>query len=289
MTVTTCSAPWPQPVALRTGTGFRMTLATPDGRLTLPGIGVYKAHGERVRVVAGPRSLRLTPEHRRTGVTLRPPYVHATGSGWHGLRPLPGSNALLDDLDPRRAGPWTPPPRPPASIPGSAAAGRRRAGVWAARWHAALTLLAVADPDRHSEVTVLVRSLVPLAESPDGTRSATLGSAPWAVLTQVPDNAEGLASVLVHETQHSKLAVLADLTPLQQNGGDAVHRIAWRAGPRPVSAVLQGTYAHLALADLWHRIAAPQRRNPCCSYRGPRSPRGLPRTSRRGPGGAPWF
>ncbi|MGH3312231.1 MAG: hypothetical protein ACRDP3_16860, partial [Streptomyces sp.] len=104
-------------VALRTGVSFRITLPAPGGRLTLPGIGVYAthathagtethatsacpaAHAARVRVVAGPRSLRLTPEHRRTGIELRPPYGHATGAGWHGLRPLPGSPAVLDDLD----------------------------------------------------------------------------------------------------------------------------------------------------------------------------------------------
>jgi HEXXH motif-containing protein len=242
-------------VALRTGTGFRMTLRTVDGRLTLPGIGVYKAHADRVRVVAGPRSLRLTPEHRCTGVTLLPPYVQATRSGWHGLRPLPGGKALLDDIDPRLAEPGQV-LRSAPSLTGGVAAGSRQTRLWTARWHASLTLLAVADPGRRSEVTALVRSLVPLAESPEGTRSATLGSAPWAVLTQLPDTAQGLAAVLVHETQHSKLAVLADLTPLWQDGGDAVHRVAWRAGVRPVGAVLQGTYAHLALADLWHRLAA---------------------------------
>jgi HEXXH motif-containing protein len=242
-------------VALRTGTGFRMTLAAPDGRLTLPGIGVYDAHADRVRVVAGPRSLRLTPGHRRTGVSLLPPYNCATGAGWHGLRQLPGSSTLLDDLDPRRYG-TLPVPRTAPPITGGVAAGSGRARAWTARWNAALALLTAADPGRRSEVTALVRSVVPLAPSSQSAFSATLGSAPGAVLTQLPETAGELVAVLVHETHHSKLAVLEDLTPLRQGGGRAVHRVPWRVGPRPVGAVLQGTYAHLALADLWHRLAA---------------------------------
>ncbi|MGH3313132.1 MAG: aKG-HExxH-type peptide beta-hydroxylase, partial [Streptomyces sp.] len=135
-----------------------------------------------------------------------------------------------------------------------------RARIWAARWHAALVLLESADPGRGSEVISLVRSVVPLAGAPGRTVSATLGAAPCGVLTQLPGTALELAAVLVHEVQHSKLAVLADLTPLHQDDGAASgaarYPVAWRADPRPLSAVLQGTYAHLALADLWHRLAA---------------------------------
>lgn len=242
-------------VALRTGTGFRMTLATSGGRLTLPGTGVYDARADRVRVVAGPRSLRLTAGRRRTGVTLLPPYNRATAAGWHGLRPLPGGSTLLDDLDPRRAG-TLPAPRSAPPITGGAPAAGGRVRDWTARWQAALALLKAADPGRRSEVGALVRSVVPLAESAQGAFSATLGSAPGAVLTRLPETASELVAVLVHETHHSKLAVVEDLIPLREHGGPAVHRVAWREGPRPVGAVLQGTYAHLALADLWHRLAA---------------------------------
>ncbi|OEV09823.1 aKG-HExxH-type peptide beta-hydroxylase [Streptomyces nanshensis] len=242
-------------VALRTGTGFRMTLAAPGGLLTLPGIGVYAAHTGRVRVVAGARSLRLTPEHRRTGVVLPPPYHRAAGPGWHGLRPLPGSGTLLDDLDPRRTG-TRPVPRTAPPITGGPPVPDGRTRDWTARWRAALALLAGADPGRRREIGAVVRSVVPLAGSSPGGYSATLGSAPGAVLTQLPETAWGLVAVLVHEAHHSKLAVLEDLTPLRQEGGLAVHRVAWRTVPRPVGAVLQGTYAHLALADLWHHLAA---------------------------------
>ncbi|MQY13662.1 hypothetical protein SRB5_38120 [Streptomyces sp. RB5] len=81
-----------------------------------------------------------------------------------------------------------------------------------------------------------------------------------------PEDVPAFAALLVHEIQHSKLAVLFDAMPLYRRGGTARHRVAWRADPRPVHAVLQGTYAHLGLADLWHRVAlrddlAPSARN----------------------------
>lgn len=240
-------------VALRTGTGFRMTLPAPGGRLTLPGIGSYDARAARVRLVAGPRSLRLTSGDRRTGTVVLPPYSRATGPGWHGLRPMPGSaGALLDDLDPHRAsirpaGRFAPP------LTGDSTGGGR-ARAWTARWSAALTLLGAADPERRWEVASLVRAVVPLLRTPGGTSSGTLRSAPWGVLTELPEKAGDMAAVLVHEVQHSKLAVLCDVTPLHHANGAAVHHVPWRADARPLDAVLQGTYAHLALADLWYRL-----------------------------------
>ncbi|RAJ71382.1 HEXXH motif-containing protein [Streptomyces sp. Amel2xB2] len=239
--------------ALSTGTGFRVTLPAPGGRLTLPGIGSYTAHDSCVRLVAGPRSLRLSPAHRRTGTVLRPPYAHAAVADWHGLRPLPGTPAaMLDDLDPYRAG-TRPVDRFAPPITGSSTGGGR-ARDWNARWRAALSLLEAADPARRSEVFALVRSVVPLARTPGGTSSGTLRSAPGCVLTELPENAEDMAAVLVHEVQHSKLAVLSDVAPLHHANGAALHGVPWRPDARPLDAVLQGTYAHLALADLWHRL-----------------------------------
>lgn len=251
-------------VALRTGTGFRMTLPSPGGRLVLPGLGAYQARAERVRVVAGPRSLRLTPARRSNATVLLKPYTRASGAGWQGLRPLsagtgfpgtPGAGAVVDELDPYRAGTApTGPVAPPITGSGSDA---DRARAWTARWHGALVLLGAADPARRAEVVALVRALVPLPRPPDGsgTSSGTLRSAPLAVLTELPGAAQEMATVLVHEVQHSKLALLSDLVPLHHADGAAVHRVPWRADLRPFDAVLQGTYAHLALADLWHRLA----------------------------------
>ncbi|NLU71967.1 hypothetical protein HCC61_04585 [Streptomyces sp. HNM0575] len=240
-------------VALQTGTGFRLTLPARSGRLVLPGLGVYRSGASRVRVVAGPRSLRLTPGRRGTGTVLAPPYERAAGAGWHGLLPLHGGATLLDALDPHRAGIRPREPGTPSLTP-------RTARRWAARWRGALVLLEAADPERRVEVARLVRALVPLPRPAGRTKGAsasgTLRSAPLAVMTELPCSAQELAAVLVHEVQHSKLALLSDLTPLHHADGTPAHRVPWRTDLRPFDAVLQGAYAHLALADLWHRFAA---------------------------------
>ncbi|KNB51934.1 HEXXH motif domain-containing protein [Streptomyces caatingaensis] len=241
--------------ALRSGTGFTVELATPTGVLALPGIGLLETGRPLVRLTARSRTARLTgPGTPHPAVLLRSAGGRVTGAGrgWRGLRRLPGGDALLDDLDPYRA--------PPGGV-GRAAlppAGRDGTGgrPWTRRWRAALALLRAADPERAAETGALLRCLVPVARPPGdpGAKvSATFRSAPGAVLATLPPTAADLAEVLVHENQHSKLAVLHDLLPLHTAGPDALHRVAWRPDPRPLAGVLQGTYAHLALADFWHR------------------------------------
>ncbi|WP_372409536.1 HEXXH motif-containing putative peptide modification protein [Streptomyces luteireticuli] len=240
--------------ALRSGAGFTVELATPAGVLALPGIGLLETGRPLVRLTARSRTARLTgPGSLRPAVLLRSAgRVTGAGRGWRGLRRLPGADALLDDLDPYRA--------PPGGVGRAALPPAGREGTdcrtWTRRWRAALALLRATDPHRAAETTALLRCLVPVAGPPDdpGLKvSATYRAAPGAVLATLPPTAADLAEVLVHETQHSKLAVLHDLLPLHGAGPEALHKVAWRPDPRPLAGVLQGTYAHLALADFWDR------------------------------------
>jgi uncharacterized protein len=61
--------------------------------------------------------------------------------------------------------------------------------------------------------------------------------------------------MLVHEFQHSKLGALLDLLDLIPAGTDDRIMVGWRPVPRPIEAALQGTYAHLGIADVWRRRA----------------------------------
>ncbi|MGW1074290.1 aKG-HExxH-type peptide beta-hydroxylase [Streptomyces sp. NPDC002537] len=244
--------------ALRAGSPFALTLATRDGQLALPGIGVLATLAHAVRLTAGEHTARLTTPDRRTGTVLLRTGRRVTGAGpgWRAPRRLPGSTAVLEDLDPYRA--------PPEGVGHAALPPSPRCATrdepWARLWRSALTLLRATDPQRAAETTALLRCLVPLA--PSGAHgqqarrvSATFRAAPGAVLTTLPDSPADLAAVLVHETQHSKLSVLHDLLPLHRAGPYAAYRVAWRPDPRPLAGVLQGTYAHLALADFWGRFA----------------------------------
>ncbi|MEV4439406.1 HEXXH motif-containing putative peptide modification protein [Streptomyces sp. NPDC049577] len=249
--------------AVRCGLDFTLDLPAPGGSLALPGTGRLRHAGASVRLTARARTVRLTAEDGHPGAVLlrAAGQVSGSGPGWQGLATLPGSDARLDDLDPHRAPPGgvghtALPPAPPDDHE-----------AWSGLWRAALSLLHATDPARAAETTALLRCVVPLARTGrhgarSGPVSATLRAAPGAVLTTWPETAAGLAEVLVHETQHGKLAVLHDLVPLHRGGPAARHRVAWRADPRPFAAVLQGTYAHLALADFWARAAGRRTRPP---------------------------
>ncbi|WP_316959366.1 aKG-HExxH-type peptide beta-hydroxylase [Streptomyces sp. TRM68367] len=244
--------------AVRAGCRFDITSTLPSDTLSLPGLGLLRCPARRIRLSGDTRAVRITDDAGGSVALARAmpegadPRNRPHGSlSWTGLRALSGGGAVLDDLDPHRVPPGG---IGPAALP---AAERTHSGhpAWAARWRTAQALLAVADPGRAAETTALVRAVVPLA-SPvhiGVPTSATLRTAPGAVLAQLPADPRDLAELLVHETQHTKLAAFDEMAPLCRPGGGTLHPVAWRRDPRPVPGVLQGAYAHLALLDLWRR------------------------------------
>ncbi|MBO8186857.1 aKG-HExxH-type peptide beta-hydroxylase [Streptomyces spirodelae] len=256
-------------VALAAGCDFRLVLPATEGRLILPGLGSYAASAPRVRIAATENTVTLTPEDGRPLSVPREDLLgHRTvpqrGLGtdapqggpqprWRPLTPLPGAPAVLDDQDPHLAS-ETGRAGLAGLLPASVTA-PDEAYEWRELWARGLDLLREADPERATEVATLVRTVVPVLWKPDGRASATRLAAPWAVLTTLPQTPQEMAEVLVHEVQHSKLAVLGGVVRLNEESAEAVYRVGWRSDPRPLGAVVQGTYAHLALADLWGRLA----------------------------------
>ncbi|CAM2981536.1 aKG-HExxH-type peptide beta-hydroxylase [Streptomyces albus] len=247
-------------VATVAGCDFRVELPVTGGHLVLPGLGAYAATTPAVRLEAAGDTLTFTPDGGtpaslpRTAVLARRRYGTVP---WHPLSALPGGAAVLDDRDPHLGagtGPQDPAGLRPATVAGSAEERR-----WRELWSGALALLREVDAERAAETAGLVRAVVPVRSRPEGSVSATRLAAPWAVLTTRPRTGEEMAEVLVHEVQHSKLAVLEGVAPLSHAPADGerapLYRVAWRSDPRPLGAVVQGTYAHLALADLWDRLA----------------------------------
>ncbi|MFD0373375.1 aKG-HExxH-type peptide beta-hydroxylase [Streptomyces sp. NPDC127114] len=242
--------------ALRAGGPLDVTVETPDGLLSLPGVGRLRVAAARVRISAGERIVRFHPDGARraapavlTFTGVRHGLLTGHGPGWSQLHPLPGGAACLDDLDPYRAGAGG------GAVGTAADHADTDHAAWSARWRAAQDLLRRTDPGRAAEIARAVRVVVPLVPRGPRHRGATLSAAPGAVLTSLPAGAQGMAETLVHELHHSKLATLHELVPLYGPGRDTVHRVGWRPDPRPIAGVLHGAYAHLALADLWRRAA----------------------------------
>ncbi|MGC0385058.1 HEXXH motif domain-containing protein [Streptomyces sp. SAI-129] len=247
---------------VRAGGDIDRTLTLPTGVLALPGIGMLNCPSGRAHLTGRDGRVRIADGVRGVGVVLSRPRVGgppvaerpvSEGAEWSELRTFPGGTVVLDDLDPYRV--------PSSGIGPSALPAARRLtsarGLWFERWRAARTFMSAADPARAAEIGAVLRAVVPLAppQPADGAPvSATLRAAPCAVLTQLPTGGRELAQSLVHETHHTKLAALNELLPLCRPDGTTLHHVGWRPDPRPVPAVLQGAYAHLALTDLSSRM-----------------------------------
>ncbi|HCA88202.1 MAG TPA: HEXXH motif domain-containing protein, partial [Streptomyces sp.] len=200
----------------------------------------------------------------------RPAAVRAGADGsWHSADPrwlpvhlldsLPRP-VLLDDLDPFRtvdSGLEQHGLGATGTLTGPEHAG------WDAVWDGVYAMLRVAGEGRVAETRQLLHCLVPLARPPGGGPdstaiahcSGTRREAFGAVLSSTPGTSSSLAATLVHELQHAKLAALTDLLPLHHADGRARYWAPWRPDPRPFDGLLQGAYAHLALAGYWQRYA----------------------------------
>ncbi|MGW5864236.1 aKG-HExxH-type peptide beta-hydroxylase [Streptomyces sp. NPDC055239] len=246
--------------AVRAGCRVTMTVEASAGVLALPGIGVLRCPTGRARLRIRAGLLRAEGTGNPGGALLYVPpggrRPRGGGRRWNGMRELSDGAVVLDDLDPHRV------PRSGVGSDALPAAERRRTPhrPWMERWCGAQRLLAITDPGRGAETRALLRAVVPLGpDARHGVRqpvSATMRSAPGAVLTELPAGAPEMAEVLVHEVHHTKLTVLQELMPLCLPDQGAVYRVGWRPDPRPVASVLQGAYAHLALTDLWRRAGA---------------------------------
>ncbi|MFC0532767.1 FxsB family cyclophane-forming radical SAM/SPASM peptide maturase [Phytohabitans kaempferiae] len=110
--------------------------------------------------------------------------------------------------------------------------------------------------EQATAVRLTLRTLVPLEVDVRGElRSASNRNAFGAVAVAPPGDGDALALLLVHEVQHVKLGALLDLYDLFDPTYAELLEVPWRPVPRPVEAVLQGAYAHLAVADVWRARA----------------------------------
>jgi uncharacterized protein len=97
-----------------------------------------------------------------------------------------------------------------------------------------------------------LRSLTPLANDEFGREiSAAAPEAYGAVAAARPAAADNLALLIIHEFQHVKLGALMDMFDLYDLTDRRLFYAPWRKDPRPIRALLQGTYAHLSVTDYW--------------------------------------
>ncbi|MGW0080433.1 aKG-HExxH-type peptide beta-hydroxylase [Streptomyces sp. NPDC003393] len=267
--------------AHRAGMSFRLELPVRHGAVDLPGLGratlepaaatayvTRDSHGTTTVTVPGtPTAVRIPDSpnlsHPRDPQDMQDVLLPSDPAA----EPAPGWEPAPHILLPaRRPGP-TPVIRLDAHGPLDVDTPRPLRAHEVARWRdrlgAAWELLAARHPDRADAVRGTVRAVVPLGPlppgPPGGTRGAWLSASfsdAYGLVALAPlDDPADLAAALVHETQHSLLYALQDLTRLLDAPPGARGYAPWSDGPRPPSALFQGAAAFLATAGFWRREA----------------------------------
>ncbi|HMG61472.1 MAG TPA: FxsB family cyclophane-forming radical SAM/SPASM peptide maturase, partial [Streptosporangiaceae bacterium] len=219
------------------------------GTGTGPGAGTWPA-AAAIQITDGAAVLRAgTGRWVLTGPVLRAGGdVSVTnendqpGALWQPVRRLtaPGICVALEDTDPYRdCHQWDAAPR--------LAAGE------VARWQHQFTQAWQEIERRHGAYAAALAegltTVMPLAPAPAGRDvSATARHAFGAVAAALPDGPVTLALLLIHEFQHVKMGAMLDLYNLYDPADGRLFHAPWREDPRPLEGLLQGTYAHLAVA-----------------------------------------
>jgi HEXXH motif-containing protein len=258
--------------ALRAGAGFELDVPISEGQVRLPGLGYLTVETNTDNLAArapapkGEASVQFSSNGEDLTVgsfvhlrceTLRPAEVDKPNVGnvesvkwWRGT-PLVRTtaagytwNALLE-LDENHFS------RLP--FPVAAALTTEELKRWQDRAQAAWLVLARQNKWPLDAFADVVSVVVPLAQDADADFvSVTSPAAFGAIATSWPPDPVAMAEMLIHEFQHLKLSALLDMVPLvAPGGGKSLGYAPWRQDPRPAGGLLQGMYAHLAVARFW--------------------------------------
>jgi uncharacterized protein len=137
------------------------------------------------------------------------------------------------------------------------------AAAWQAQFADAWQLIERDYPRYAPGVAAGLSVLLPLANDVPGREiSAAARQAYGAVAAALPATGADLALLIIHEFQHVKLGALTDMFDLCDRTDQRVYFAPWRDDPRPLGALLQGTYAHIAVTDYWRvrreRVDGPE-------------------------------
>ncbi|MBT2209045.1 FxsB family cyclophane-forming radical SAM/SPASM peptide maturase [Actinomadura sp. NEAU-AAG7] len=217
--------------AARAGVAATLTVPVQEGAIYFPAVGRYEVPGRTSTTVeVGDGELHVANAERVE-------YVRYLTAGTFSV--------ALDDLDPfRDCHDW----------PAAGRLDQRRFEEWQAAFQDAWALLEKQYAEYAPSITQALTTIVPL-EAPGGGRSVSSAArdAFGSVGIALPESPALLCLLLLHEFQHVKLGAVLDFADLYDRHDDRTYHAPWRADPRPLEGLLQGTYAHIAVADFWLR------------------------------------
>jgi HEXXH motif-containing protein len=237
--------------AVQAGIPVELTVPSRDGTVVLPTLGLASGLGAGgVRVTGGPTGIVFTG---RRDAVVAPRPLDKPAPGWEPVRSVrvegvsDGHVLAIEDLDPKRdCYQWQVAERLDDESAERFAENCRRA--WA---------LIVADyPEHAAGMRRALRSLTPLARTAAGTSQGATSFRAFGSLAVSTDlDQETLAMSMIHEFQHSKLSAVEEIHGLYRSRSGS-YFAPWRADPRPIHALLHGTYAHTGVCDFWRRRRA---------------------------------
>ena len=232
--------------AIRAGVPFELPVPTRGGEVAVPTLGLAYGLG------AGPATIRATGTEvviaGGAGTVVVPAPYTVDSERWCARRELTADSPAgpltitVEDLDPYRTcfGQPVAPRLAPVEF-------HRMGRLFRDAWQ----LIGTHHPSHARAMRVGLGAIVPLRSPATGSISAAARTAFGSISASLPEDGAGLALLMIHEAQHVKLGALLNFVRLYRSGGQPVHHAPWRADPRPVGALLQGTYAHLGVTDYW--------------------------------------
>jgi uncharacterized protein len=240
--------------AIRSGTLAELEVPVTGGYVHLPTLGRLRVGDAAAATLAVQRTgafevrAPLGKWHVELGAGEQDP-------GWEPVRELRAGDfaVRLEDTDPYRdCHQWPVTPRLTAT----------QVAAWQARFEEAWRLIESGYPQYAPSIAAGLSVLLPLANNVPGREiSATAREAFGAIAVALPASGADLALLIIHEYQHVKLGALYDLFDLFDRTDQRVFYAPWREDPRPLGALLQGTYAHIGVTDYWrlrrHAVTGP--------------------------------
>jgi uncharacterized protein len=246
---------------LRAGVEAELVVPVREGRIFLPTLGTVQLTGAgdgHARISLGHHGFTVRAGEEKRAVDL------ATGTQWwlpaHRIV-LDGLDVLLEDADPYRdCHQWAvTSPLAPTEVE-----------AWRQQTSLAWKLIEHEVPAYVPGLREGLRAIVPLDADPAGMKRASTARDAFGAVAAAPSDHSALAVMLVHEFQHSKLGAVLDLYDLFDPDSTATMAVGWRPDRRPIEGALQGTYAHLSVAQMW-RVRAdagqPEARPSYLQYR----------------------
>lgn len=224
--------------AVRAGAEIRLDLPVRDGVVSLPSLGVLRLPDNQavVEVRTSAAGFDLGDSVVRRWLPTR--HVDVNGDA-----------VSLEDTDPLRDG-----------YRGLIVSGRlddTEVAAWQQRLTGAIECLRVDAPEYLPGIAATLRAVVPLVHDATGKQRAGSARTAFGAVAATPEEPEALALLLVHEVQHLKLGAVLDVCAMFDPRDPRRIGVPWRDDERPIEGVLQGTYAFLAVADLWRRRPGP--------------------------------